>query len=103
MSFKAKAPEEDPETKAKRERAEAQAEARRTDELQDDLSAQTRELLRRFGARARAAGQPSFGFGGLSGLFGGAFGGGSSGSSGSGSSGSGGGGFTSPGPGVSFR
>lgn len=49
MSIKAKAPEEDPETKARRESAEARADAGRIDETRDNLSLETRNILRQFG------------------------------------------------------
>ena len=74
MSIKAKAPEEDPETVARREAAEARADAGRIDETRDNLSLETRNVMRQFG-RARPgtiapnASAPSFGgnsrFGGL--------------------------------------
>lgn len=72
MSVKAKAPEEDPETRARREAAEKRADAGRIDETRDNLGLQTRSILRQFG-RARggslaqggnSAGQFSNTFGG---------------------------------------
>ena len=53
MSIKAKAPEEDPETVARREAAEARADAGRIDETRDNLGLETRSILRQFG-RQRA-------------------------------------------------
>ena len=49
MSFKAEAPEEDPETKLRRELAEQRAEAGRLEELGEALSDDTRSVVRRFG------------------------------------------------------
>lgn len=59
MSVKAKLPEEDPETKARREAAEARAEAGRIEETQESLSAETRAVIRQFGRLAGASGQSS--------------------------------------------
>ena len=59
MSIKAKSPNEDPETKARREAAEARAAAGRIDSTQDNLSVDTRSVLRRFGRLSVFAGQPS--------------------------------------------
>lgn len=49
MSVKAKLPKEDPETVARREAAESRAEAGRIEETQDNLSAETRSIVRQFG------------------------------------------------------
>jgi len=49
MSVKAKAPEEDPETKLRRELAEKRAEAGRLEELGESVSDSTRAVIRRFG------------------------------------------------------
>ncbi|MED5549305.1 MAG: hypothetical protein VX529_08070 [Pseudomonadota bacterium] len=77
--MKAKPPQEDPETKARREQAERLAEDRQIGETQRDVSRQTDELIRRFGNRLAMSG---LGVGG--GFF---SGGGSPGGSGSGGSG----------------
>jgi len=47
---------ESAEAKARRERAETQAEERRRRGLRDDASSQTRDLLRQFGARLALSG-----------------------------------------------
>lgn len=61
MSFKAKAPEEDPETKARREAAEKRAEAGRIETQQQELSQETLSVIRRFGRLSAFAGQNSLG------------------------------------------
>jgi len=53
MSIKSEAPEEDPETVARREAAEQRADAGRIDESRDNLGLETRSILRQFG-RQRA-------------------------------------------------
>lgn len=62
--FKAKPPQEDPETKKRREQAEQRAESSRIDETQRDLGRLTDELLRAFGRRTTlgslAGGAPTF-------------------------------------------
>ncbi len=55
MSIKTKAPKEDPETKARREAAEARADAGRIDETRETLAADTREFFRQFGRISPAA------------------------------------------------
>lgn len=52
MVVKAKAPQEDPETKARRLRAEEDAEDRQIRGIRSNVSRETAALLRRFGARA---------------------------------------------------
>ena len=59
MKFDAKPPQEDPETKARRERAEKSAEEDRLRSIRRDASAQTRDLLRQFGSRAALSGSSS--------------------------------------------
>lgn len=49
MSIKAKSPPIDPETKARQEAAEKRADASRIDETQDNLSQDTRAVIRNFG------------------------------------------------------
>ncbi len=49
MSIKTKAPVEDPETKARREAAEARADAGRIDETRETLAEDTRAFFRQFG------------------------------------------------------
>ncbi len=49
MSIKTKTPEEDPETKARREAAEARADAGRIDETRETLAEDTRAFFRQFG------------------------------------------------------
>lgn len=79
MSVKAQAPEEDPETAARREAAEARADAGRIDETRDNLGLETRNILRQFGksragslASGGAGNNNNFGFpGSIPGLFGG--------------------------------
>lgn len=56
MVVKAKPPQEDPETKARREQAERLAEDRQIGETQRDVSRQTDELIRRFGNRLAMSG-----------------------------------------------
>lgn len=72
MSIKAKAPEEDPETKARREAAEKRADAGRIDETRDFLSRETRSILRQFGktqgGSLATAGGGAGGLGGLAGF-----------------------------------
>jgi hypothetical protein len=51
IKTKVKTPEEDPEVKARREAAEARADATRLSERQDDADTLTRKLVRRFGTR----------------------------------------------------
>ena len=51
MSIKAKAPQEDPETKARREAAEDRAETARIEETQSDLRDETLAVMRQFGAQ----------------------------------------------------
>lgn len=51
MSIKAKAPKEDPETKARREAAEDRAETARIEETQTDLRDETLAVMRQFGAQ----------------------------------------------------
>lgn len=72
---KVQTPEESPEAKARRERAEAAAEKGNIDELTKEVSSSTSALLRRFGIRTAASGfgggfasvVPSGGSGGASG------------------------------------
>ncbi|MBL4538338.1 MAG: hypothetical protein JKP96_06670 [Oceanicaulis sp.] len=66
-----KQPEEDPETRARRERADKTAENNRRSALQKSVTRDTSDLLRRFGSRAALAGAP-----GLSAAFGAYSGGG---------------------------
>lgn len=66
MSIKSEAPEEDPETTARREAAEKRADAGRIDETRDNLGIQTRSILRQFG-RARGGSLASAAGGGVSG------------------------------------
>lgn len=61
MSFKAQAPQEDPETKARREAAEARADAGRIESTQQELSQETLSVIRRFGRLSAFAGQKSLG------------------------------------------
>lgn len=56
MARRPKAPEEDPETKARRMQAEQRAQNQRQDSLQRMVTDRTSELLRRFGSRAAMAG-----------------------------------------------
>lgn len=56
MSIKAKAPPVDPETKARQEAAEKRAEAGRIEATQDNLSQDTRAVLRNFGRLQGGAG-----------------------------------------------
>jgi len=86
MSVKAEAPEEDPETIARREAAEQRADAGRIDETRDNLGLETRSILRQFGKQrggsvasnlnaGGAGGAGGFGsFGSFGGLRGGASG-----------------------------
>ncbi|MBI1359865.1 MAG: hypothetical protein GC155_06215 [Alphaproteobacteria bacterium] len=64
MSFKAKAPKEDPATQQAREAAQARADTSRKDETQRNLDSLTRELLRVFG---RSSGGGLAGGGGAAG------------------------------------
>lgn len=59
MVVKAKAPQEDPQTKARREQAESQARERQIRGIRTDVSRETDAILRRFGNRAAFAGSPS--------------------------------------------
>lgn len=59
MSIKTRAPKEDPETKARREAAEARADASRIEEAQTQLSEETRAVIRQFGRLASFSGQGS--------------------------------------------
>jgi len=65
MVVKAKPPKEDPETKARRERAEARAEERRVNAIREDVTAETDDLVRRFGRIAGSGGGGIGGFGGF--------------------------------------
>lgn len=56
MSIKASSPPVDPETKARQEAAERRAEAGRIEATQDNLSADTRAVLRNFGRLAGGSG-----------------------------------------------
>lgn len=67
MSIKAKAPEEDPETRARREAAEKRADAGRIEATQDQLSEETRSVIRQFGRLAAFSGQRSLGASGIRG------------------------------------
>lgn len=64
MVVKAKPPQEDPETKARREQAEKQAEKNLIGELRQAGGRDTAELLRRFGIRMAMGGGGGFGGGG---------------------------------------
>lgn len=55
------APSESKEAKAARERAERDAADRKVGEIRRGVSAETSEILRRFGIRAATAGSPSAG------------------------------------------
>lgn len=70
MSIKSKPPQEDPQTKARREQAEARAEERQIDGIRDGVSRETDAIVRRFGVRAALAGAPSLGRSGFGGIFG---------------------------------
>lgn len=56
MSIKAKSPPIDPETKARQEAAEKRAEAGRIEATQDNLSQDTRAVIRNFGRLQGGAG-----------------------------------------------
>lgn len=58
MSVKAKPVKEDPETTARREAAEARADAGRIEDTQSNLSEDTRAVVRNFGRLSAFAGQP---------------------------------------------
>lgn len=64
MSIKAKLPPVDPETKARQEAAEKRAEAGRIEATQQNLSDDTRAVIRNFGRLARSSG-PRGGVGGM--------------------------------------
>jgi len=59
MSLKAKLPEEDPETVARREAAEQRAESGRIEEAQENLTNETLQIIRQFGRISNQAGQSS--------------------------------------------
>jgi len=63
MVTKAKPPQEDPETKARREQAEQLARERQLGETQEGASRQTDELFRRFGSRLAMSGMGLGNFG----------------------------------------
>lgn len=65
MSIKAKGPKPDPETVARQKIAEQRAEAGRIEATQDNLSQDTRAVLRNFGRLAGAAGPRGIGGGSL--------------------------------------
>lgn len=65
MSIKAKGPKPDPETVARQKIAEQRAEAGRIEATQDNLSDDTRAVIRNFGRLSGAAGPRGIGAGTL--------------------------------------
>lgn len=61
MAVTARAPEEDPETRRRREIEEARSDASRTEETRQDVAREGQEVARQFGRRAASSGSTQLG------------------------------------------